>query len=108
MLPIISLPTAASLQLSLTNTGEVVGEAVVQIYVSLPSTTIDVITNQTVALDTPVRQLRAFEKVLVEPGSRSQVRFSLSRKDVSYWDVRVQNWVVPTGELRRCEAVWEF
>ncbi|KAK1813763.1 hypothetical protein LTR12_011817 [Friedmanniomyces endolithicus] len=94
--------TAASLQLSLTNTGEVVGEAVVQIYVSLPSTTIDVITNQTVVLDTPVRQLRAFEKVLVEPGSRSQVRFSLSRKDVSYWDVRVQNWVVPTGELRVC------
>ncbi|KAK0876179.1 hypothetical protein LTR87_009939 [Friedmanniomyces endolithicus] len=94
--------TAASLQLSLTNTGEVVGEAVVQIYVSLPSTTVDVISNQTVVLDTPVRQLRAFEKVLVEPGSRSQVRFSLSRKDVSYWDVRVQNWVVPTGELRVC------
>ncbi|TKA78001.1 hypothetical protein B0A55_03842 [Friedmanniomyces simplex] len=94
--------TAVSVQASLTNSGDVAGEAVVQIYVSLPSTTTDLLLGQTVPLDTPVRQLRGFEKVLVEPGSRSHVRFGLTRKDVSYWDVRVQNWVVPTGELRVC------
>ncbi|KAK5687657.1 hypothetical protein LTS10_001797 [Elasticomyces elasticus] len=93
---------AVSVQASITNTGLVKGEAVVQLYVSLPDTTIDLVSNETVPLDTPVRQLRGFEKVLIEPDSRLQTRFSLTRKDLSYWDVRQQNWVLPDGQFSVC------
>jgi hypothetical protein len=53
--------------------------------------------NQTV--DFPVRVLRAFDKIFVTPDKRVEVNMELTRKDLSYWDVGVQNWVLPMGEF---------
>jgi beta-glucosidase-like glycosyl hydrolase len=89
------------IQASVSNLGDVAGDAVVQMYVSLPTDARDSFDNP---LDVPVRQLRNFEKITVEAGGRGKVELALTRKDLSYWDVGRQNWVLPKGDLKVCLA----
>lgn len=76
---------------TLRNTGEVRGSTVAQLYISFP-------TDGTPA-GTPPRQLRGFEKTELTPGQRGQVTFKLMRRDLSYWDVISQQWLIPEGEF---------
>lgn len=92
--------SAATIQATLTNLGSVAGACVVQLYLTFPSPTLDA---DGKAVDMPVRVLRAFDKIAVgvtNEAKRAEVRFELTRKDLSYWDVKRQNWVVPEGEFR--------
>lgn len=74
---------------TVSNTGSVSGAAVPQLYVTLPSS----------APSTPPKQLRGFEKVFLEAGQSSLAKFTLMRRDLSYWDIAAQDWVVPSGEF---------
>ncbi|EKG13903.1 Glycoside hydrolase family 3 [Macrophomina phaseolina MS6] len=71
---------------SVTNTGDVDGAEVAQLYVAYPA-----------AADQPVRQLRGFEKVKLAKGEKKEVTFSVRRKDVSYWDTAAQEWAIAPG-----------
>ncbi|GKZ31011.1 hypothetical protein AbraIFM66950_010931 [Aspergillus brasiliensis] len=74
------------------NTGSVAGAAVPQLYLSLPQSTIGV--------SLPVNILRGFEKVHLQPGESRMVTFSLTRRDLSNWDVTKQQWALPSGSIR--------
>lgn len=75
---------AFSVQVTVTNSGQRPGRAVAQLYVELPDS---------LGLDTPSRQLRQFEKTKVlKPGESETVTLDVTRKDVSVWDVVVQDW----------------
>jgi beta-glucosidase len=86
-----------------TNTGDRAGQAVVQVYVSFPDDVIDRDEDEEDEEDEgyedriefPIRMLRNFTKVDLEPGESTNVELSLTRKDLSYWSVRKQNWVMP-------------
>ncbi|KAF2130834.1 glycoside hydrolase family 3 protein [Dothidotthia symphoricarpi CBS 119687] len=91
---------------SISNMGPVDGSSVVQVYITFPQNYTDPETGEPV--DFPVRVLRGFEKVFVaaqkqkdgKGGEGKDIEFELTRKDLSYWDVRRQNWVMPTtGEF---------
>lgn len=69
-------------EVEVTNTGKLLGDEVVQMYVSLGGP------------EDPKVVLRGFEKVRIEPGERKKVRMPLTRRDLSNWDVGVQDWVV--------------
>ncbi|KAL4865101.1 hypothetical protein BDV12DRAFT_200485 [Aspergillus spectabilis] len=71
------------------NTGRVAGAEVAQLYIRYPDT----------APSTPPKQLRGFDKVSLVPGEYATAVFELTRRDVSFWDVGGQKWVVPTGEF---------
>ncbi|KAF2824218.1 hypothetical protein CC86DRAFT_52089 [Ophiobolus disseminans] len=73
---------------SVTNSGPVAGAAVPQLYVGLPSSA---------PAGTPPRQLRGFEKVHLKPGETQTVNFELMRRDLSYWDIISQQWLIPEG-----------
>lgn len=73
------------------------GKQVVQVYVSFPDNVYDNSTGQKV--DFPVRVLRGFEKVDVKKGRDLNVDIKLTRKDLSYWSVGYQNWVMPEGPI---------
>jgi beta-glucosidase len=71
-----------------TNTGNATGRAVAQLYVQFPSE---------VTVDTPVIQLRDFEKTsTLAAGESATLSLRVTRKDLSVWDTVVQNWVVPS------------
>lgn len=87
--------TAALVQASLTNLGDLPGDCVVQLYVSLPPGTVDSLGRP---VDAPVRVLRQFDKIRVgvaNDDKRQKVSMELTRKDLSYWDIGLQNWVMP-------------
>lgn len=78
---------AYDVSVTVTNTGNRPGKAVAQLYVQYPST-------QTI--DTPVVQLRDFEKTAtLAPGASQTLKLRVTRKDLSIWDVVSQNWIVP-------------
>ncbi|KAG8405889.1 hypothetical protein J3459_020123 [Metarhizium acridum] len=63
------------------------GKASVQAYLQFPK-------NST--YETPVIQLRDFEKTeTLAPGESTTVELQLTRKDLSVWDVVLQDWVIP-------------
>jgi beta-glucosidase len=74
---------------SITNTGSLEGSEVAQLYVEFPA-----------EADQPIRQLRGFQKVMLQPGATSKVEFELRRKDLSVWDVAAQEWMVVRGEYK--------
>jgi beta-glucosidase len=76
--------------ISLTNSGNVAGAGVPQLYVGFPAST---------PAGTPPKQLRGFEKVYLEAGESQTVGFELMRRDLSYWDIISQQWVIPEGEF---------
>ncbi|KAI8934881.1 hypothetical protein NX059_008555 [Plenodomus lindquistii] len=95
--------TLFTVSTSLTNTGPRDGYAVVQLYLSFPQNYTDHETGTPV--DFPVKVLRGFEKVFLKAGGqdhgsggeRKEVKFEVTRRDLSYWDVGRQNWVLPQG-----------
>ncbi|KAF1739468.1 putative beta-glucosidase E [Beauveria bassiana] len=80
--------THVTVQADVGNDGAVEGKVVPQLYLSFPDTK---------GVDFPVRVLRGFEKVSLTPGETQTVRFNLTRRDLSYWDTTLQNWVMPEG-----------
>lgn len=72
------------------NTGSIAGAAVPQLYINLPSEA---------GLGTPPRQLRGFEKIKLEAGQSAPVSFELMRRDISYWNVVQQEWIIPSAKI---------
>ena len=70
-----------------TNTGDRDGREVVQVYVSLPGSTVN----------RAPRELKAFASVPVKAGETEEVVLTIARDDLAYWDVRLNRWVVEGG-----------
>ncbi|PYH83901.1 putative beta-glucosidase D [Aspergillus uvarum CBS 121591] len=73
----------------ITNNGTLAGAEVPQLYLGFPD-----------AADQPVRQLRGFERVELRAGQEAIVTFNLRRRDISYWDVTAQQWLVASGKYQ--------
>ncbi|ROW13213.1 hypothetical protein VPNG_04888 [Cytospora leucostoma] len=73
----------ATVTATVTNTGNTTGAEVAQLYVGIPGG--------------PVRQLRGFEKPVLEAGASKTVSFPLTRRDLSTWDVVAQKWLLQKG-----------
>ncbi|HSR27168.1 MAG TPA: glycoside hydrolase family 3 C-terminal domain-containing protein, partial [Actinomycetes bacterium] len=72
-----------------TNTGDRRGKEVVQLYVRDPEASVT----------RPVRELKAFAKVDLDPGETTMVEFTLTARDLSYWSTSVNDWVLEGGEF---------
>jgi len=71
-----------------TNTGDVAGDEVVQLYLHDP----------VASLTQPVRRLRGFERVTLEPGQKKTVAFNLDASDFGFYDNRGR-FVVEPGRI---------
>ena len=47
----------------------------------------------------PVRELKAFAKVDLDPGETTVVEFTLAARDLSYWSTSLNDWVLEGGEF---------
>lgn len=77
-----------TVSVDITNTGECEGKEAVQLYVEAP---------KGVAIR-PVKELRGFEKVSLQPGETKTVTFTLEKRAFAYYNVKVSDWYVESGE----------
>jgi beta-glucosidase len=75
---------AVEITVLVSNTGTVAGAEVAQLYVGFAGSSVD----------RPVKVLRGFDKVLLEPGERRTVRFALAGADLAYYDEGAGAWRV--------------
>ncbi|KAG9002882.1 hypothetical protein FRB94_003505 [Tulasnella sp. JGI-2019a] len=79
---------SVDISLPITNSGSVSGSEVAQVYISLPKG----------PLRHPVQQLRSFKKVKdLAPGATEQVKLTLDKYAVSYWDDVINKWRADKG-----------
>ncbi|KAG1850300.1 glycoside hydrolase superfamily [Suillus tomentosus] len=71
-----------------TNTGPVSGTEIPQLYIHFPSSASE-----------PPSVLRGFTNVEISPKDTKQVSITLSRYDLSIWDVIAQGWRKPDGQI---------
>ena len=69
------------------NTGSRAGKAVAQLYVGDPEST----------PIRPVRELKGFAKVALQPGESKEVSFTLDKRSFAYWNAQIHDWHVETG-----------
>ena len=65
---------------TVTNTGQREGEEVVQLYIR------DLVAD----VSRPVKELRGFEKIKLNPGESKKVTFKLTEEDLKYWNAELQ------------------
>jgi beta-glucosidase len=86
-----SMNDQQTLQVSIdvTNTGKIAGKEVVQLYVA------DVES----AVIRPIKELKGFAKVHLEPGETRTVSFKLGKRAFAYYNTEISDWHVESGEF---------
>jgi beta-glucosidase len=74
------------------NVGKRRGIEVPQLYLGLPSPGPGVVQ--------PPRQLKGFRKLSLKPGRSKRVTFTITRRDLSYWNTATNSWAVARGCYR--------
>jgi len=69
------------------NIGEVAGAEVVQLYLH----------DKVASVERPIKELKGFAKVFLEPGESKQISISLTKRDLSFWDVNTNDWLAEPG-----------
>lgn len=72
----------------ITNTGDVFGAEVAQLYLCDPVSTVP----------KPVKELKKFAKVELNPGETKNVTLTLTERDLSYYNVALHRWVAEDGK----------
>ena len=76
-----------AVEVDVTNTGSRRGAEVVQVYVRRPRS----------GLERPDKELKAFEKVWLNPGETTRVCLHLSERSFRHWDKPASRWAVEKG-----------
>ena len=72
------------------NEGEMPADEVVQLYVSRPESTVE----------WPVKELKAFQRVALQPGETKTVELNIPAKDLRYWNEAIKGWDLEHGKLQ--------
>ncbi len=77
-----------------TNTGAVAGSEVVQLYIA----------DAEASVDRPMKELKGFAKVALEPGQKADVSFTIDKDALSFFDAEKHAWVAEKGIFRAIVA----
>lgn len=69
------------------NTGKTPGAEVIQVYVSDVKSSVE----------RPLKELKDFKKILLQPGESQEVKFSLSKEAFQYFDEQKNKWTLEPG-----------
>ena len=75
------------LSFDLTNTGDMDGAEVAQLYIADPVST----------ASKPVKELKKFDKIFLKAGETRRVVFDLTEEDFAYYNVMLHQWIVESG-----------
>ncbi len=76
-------------QVDVTNSGEVAGQEVVQLYLR----------DEAAKVVRPLQELKAFAKVALAPGETQTVTLTLNQQSLAYYDPATGNWITEPGEF---------
>ncbi|MBN1976146.1 MAG: glycoside hydrolase family 3 C-terminal domain-containing protein [Anaerolineae bacterium] len=83
--PRIGVGGQAVVSVDVTNSGEIAGDEVVQLYIR----------DQVSSVTRPVKELKGFERVALKPGETKTVTFTITPEDLSFLDVHMERIVEP-------------
>ncbi len=75
------------IQFDLENTGEIGGAEIAQLYFS----------NQASRIEKPIKELKNFVKVYLEPGEKKTINCSLNQRDLSWYNPEISAWQLDNG-----------
>ena len=76
-----------SLSVDIRNSGDVAGKEIAQLYIAPPKG--DAIR--------PLKELKGFHKVHLEPGENKTVHFNLDKRSFAYFNMEIHDWFVESG-----------
>mgnify|MGYP002521516824 CR=1 FL=1 len=79
-----------TLSVAVTNTGKVAGKEVVELFIG----------DEKSAEERPVKELKNFRKVSLNPGETKTVSFDITGEDLQYWSTKTHNFVVEPGKFK--------
>ena len=71
------------------NTGKIAGDEIVEMYIG------DVASS----VMRPIKELKGFERIHLEPGEKKNVRFDVKERDLAFYDERTNSWKAEAGEF---------
>ena len=85
------IPASGNLTASIevTNTGNRLGDEVVQLYIR----------DRECSVVRPEKQLVGFERITLEPGESRTVSFNVPAEELAFWDAGSGGWIVEPGEF---------
>jgi beta-glucosidase len=78
-----------SVTATVTNSGNITGKEVVQLYVR----------DEEASVRRPEKELKGFRKLELAPGESRQVRFELSKRDFSFYSTQLGHWLAESGDF---------
>jgi beta-glucosidase len=86
--PSIKVDGATEVFVDVTNSGAVAGDALGQLYIHQRSG----------SASRPVRQLKGFQRVTLQPGESKTLKFRLGKEELQFWSPLARTWVIePSG-----------
>ncbi|MGC8825054.1 MAG: glycoside hydrolase family 3 C-terminal domain-containing protein [Bacteroidales bacterium] len=79
-----------TVSVEVTNTGSRSGDEVVQLYIAPPASTVE----------RPMKELKGFGRVSLNPGETKTVNITLKERDFAYWDISQNGWKVDPGKYQ--------
>jgi beta-glucosidase len=80
----------AEVSFTVTNTGKRAGAEVAQLYVG----------QENPSVDRPIKELKGFQKVYLQPGESQTVTLPLNLRSFAYWDEATQKWIALPGTYK--------
>ena len=79
----IKVGESLTVTVDVTNTGKLAGDEVAQLYI-----------HQKYGTDTrPMRELKGFERITLQPGETKTVAFKLGKDELTYWSTNANAWI---------------
>jgi beta-glucosidase len=79
----IKVGESLTVTVDVTNTGKLAGDEVAQLYI-----------HQKYGTDTrPMRELKGFERITLQPGEKKTVTFKLGKDELTYWSTNANAWI---------------
>lgn len=78
-----------TISVDVTNTGNVAGKEVIQLYINDEHST----------LDRPFKELKGFKKISLKPGQTQTVTFTIDKRALSAYDDKLKRWIAEPGKF---------
>lgn len=75
---------------TITNKGKVAGDEIAQVYIQDVKSSVK----------RPLKELKGFKRVSLNAGESKEVTLTLTKQDLSFWDVKSNGWVAEPGDFK--------